>query len=332
VSQHLSAPAELLASLLPRSRDEAWKYTPARRLFEGLAPAELSALQPAAPAPPDADRDAWGLQRVVDGLTAPIDRTTTDDVVQTGRGLSAARQRWAVPAGDHLLVQRFAGEGTFLAEDALHLAPGAHVTHVRVVDSGARAYHGGFVSVQVAEGASYTLVSFVGGGVVTRVDVAVRLRGAGATTSLAGLCVIRGESHVDHHLAIHHDAPSCTSGQDFRALVDDAARSVFTGRVVVRRGADGADAAQIHRALLLSDRAVANARPQLEIHTDAVKASHGTAVGSLDPEALFYLRQRGLDPTAARELLVEGFAATTVERAPEALRESLHAQVRRWRS
>lgn len=323
-----------LAQLLPRPRDEAWKYTAPRRLFAAVADDALAALPATATAAaPDADRDAWGLAPLLDRLAPEaVPAAPTDATHAAAPGLSGARRVFRAPAGDHVLVQRFTGAGAHLCEDAIEVPAGASLLHVRVVAPEADATHAGLVAVKVDGGGAYTLVSVLAGGAVARVDVAVRLRGPGARAALRGLTVVGGERHADHHLTVHHDAPGCASSQDFRALVDGEGRSVFTGRVVIRRGADGAEAAQLHRALLLSDRAVATARPQLEIHTDDVKASHGTAVGGLDPDALFYLRQRGLDPAEARELLVGAFASAVFDALPEPLRDALHAELPRWRA
>lgn len=307
------------------AHSEAWKYTPVRELLAALGPTELAAvLQDAR-----GDRGGWGLSRLVDAV-AQGPGGAGDTV--TGPGVSAARRRWHVTTGAEVWSQRVSGGGTHVSHDVVEVAEGATAVHVRVVDLAPDARHAGRVSVVLHAGARYELVSVLGGGAMVRVDVEVHLAGRGAHAELSGLTVARGDRHADHHVTVHHEAPACSSAQDFRALVDDAARSVFTGKVIVSPGADGADAAQLHRALLLSERAVAKARPQLEIHTDEVKASHGTAVGSLDPEALFYLRQRGLDPQEARALLVDGFAAAIVDRAPEGLRAALAADVVRWRT
>jgi Fe-S cluster assembly protein SufD len=145
------------------------------------------------------------------------------------------------------------------------------------------------------------------------------------------LLALTRAQHADHHVLVDHVAPRCTSRQTFRSLLDRKGRGVFTGRVVVRPGAVGTDSAQLHRALLLSDDAVANARPQLEIDNDDVKCAHGVAVGSLDAEALFYLRQRGLDPAAARALLTAAFAREIVEAIPEGpVRDAVDERVAAW--
>ena len=150
------------------------------------------------------------------------------------------------------------------------------------------------------------------GGHLARTELRVELAGEGARTDLAGLALGQGSEHVDHHLLIDHAVPNGTSTQSFRSILDGHARSVFTGKVIVREGAMGTDSDQSNRNLLLSDDAIANTRPQLEIYADDVKCAHGATVGQLDEEALFYLRQRGLSPAQAQALLVEAFAGEIV--------------------
>jgi Fe-S cluster assembly protein SufD len=247
-----------------------------------------------------------------------------------GEGVGGATL-YATATDDLLLEERFVGGGDLALPSAvLRVCPGSLLTHVRIVDTAEGVRHAGRVSVEVDEGGTYRLVTILAGGAVDRLDLDVRLVGPKASADLHGLVVLGGSQHADHHVTVRHDAPDCESRQSFRALVGGRARSVFTGRVVVRRGADRTDAGQVHRALLLSDTAIANARPQLEIHTDDVKASHGTAIGALDDEALFYLRQRGLDEVQARTLLVGAFAAAVLEAAPGELRPALERDLARW--
>ncbi|MCB9683875.1 MAG: SufD family Fe-S cluster assembly protein [Alphaproteobacteria bacterium] len=315
---------------LPAARDEAHKYTPFARLL-GEVPAVAATLRTTGEGLESTElpvRDAWSA--LAHGATVRTPASGRVDVVHELVGDGVAGGGLVVDAdGDLLLVERFTGNaGLALPCTTIRVPAGVTVEHVRVVDADGR--HAGRVTVEVEGGGRYRLVSVLAGGAVDRVEIDVRLSDAGAEADLHGLVVLGGSQHADHHVTVRHDAPSCTSRQEFRALVSDRARSVFTGRVVVRRGADGTDAGQLHRALLLSDTAVANARPQLEIHTDDVKASHGTAVGTLDDEALFYLRQRGLDADQARALLVGAFAAEVVDAAPEAAREELRADLQRW--
>jgi Fe-S cluster assembly protein SufD len=203
--------------------------------------------------------------------------------------------------------------------------------HLREQDEAHDHLHHAALGVSVAEGARYQLTSVLLGGSTTRVEIDVRLAGEGASADLSGLAALRGSQHADHHVTIDHASPGCTSRQLFRSLLDDRAHGIFTGKVIVRRGAVKTDAVQHHRALLLSDDALAHARPQLEIDADDVKCAHGAAVGSLDEEALFYLRQRGLDPRQARALLTAAFAQDVLATIPFAEeRARLEAHMTSW--
>lgn len=122
-----------------------------------------------------------------------------------------------------------------------------------------------------------------------------------------------GERHLDSHTWLDHAVPGCTSRQLFKQVLDGRSRAVFTGHILVRRDAQHTDAVQNSASLLLSDEARANTRPQLEIHADDVKCTHGATVGHLEEEGLFYLRSRGIDGITARRLLVRAFAQAVVE-------------------
>ena len=254
--------------------------------------------------------------------------------VSTGGGhLAAVRREIVIEDGaradvrEHY-VRRGEGAGLVTAFTDVQVGAGGGFTHVRVLDEQGDARHFGAVRATVADGGRFDCTVASLAARVARVELQVTLASA-ASTTLSGLSLIR-DAHVDHHVTIDHASPRATSRQRFRALLDGQARSVFTGRVIVRPGAAGTDAAQVHRALVLSDEGVVNARPQLEIHADDVKCAHGAAIGSLDEEALFYLRQRGLDPLAARALLTEAFAAEIVADVPEDLRERVVGSIRRW--
>jgi Fe-S cluster assembly protein SufD len=255
--------------------------------------------------------------------------------VATGqRHLGAARHLVNVDPGARLeLVERFVGEGPALtsAVTEIHVSEGAELLHVREQRERGEVAHHGAVGVNVGAGGRYEAVSVLGGAATTRLELRVALQAPGAEAHLHGLVLVAGTEHADHHVRVEHRAPGCTSRQAFRSLCAGRGRSVFTGNVVVAEGAAGTDAGQVHRALLLSDDAVANARPQLEISCDDVRCTHGVAVGALDEEALFYLRQRGLDEAAARGLLTEAFAAEVIEAVPAGpVRDSVRARVAGW--
>jgi Fe-S cluster assembly protein SufD len=152
------------------------------------------------------------------------------------------------------------------------------------------------------------------GGRLVRNDVEVKLRERGASLDLYGLLLAGEGQHVDDHTRIDHIAPDTRSTEAFRGVIGRRGRGVFNGKVVVHRGAHGIDAHQTSDNLLLSDQAEIDTKPELEIYADDVKCSHGSTVGELDAEHLFYLRARGIDEADAREMLTTAFAATVLER------------------
>lgn len=155
------------------------------------------------------------------------------------------------------------------------------------------------------------------------------LEGPGGSAILNGLYLPRGDQHIDHHTWIDHAAPHCETHEYFNGVLDGRARSVFSGRIIVRPGAQRTDSKQTNNNLLLSADAHADSQPQLEIYADDVKCTHGSTTGPLDEKALFYLRARGVGVDAARRLLTYGFAAEILDRMEvRPLRERLDALVR----
>jgi Fe-S cluster assembly protein SufD len=154
------------------------------------------------------------------------------------------------------------------------------------------------------------------GGAFVRNDASVRLAEEGAFCRLHGLSAGDGEQLLDHHTWIDHAVPHGTSRQLYKSILGGSARGVFRGRVIVRPHAQHTDAEQSNPNLLLSAAAEIDSKPQLEIHADDVKCRHGASIGRLDENALFFLRARGLDEPAARELLTRGFAAEILDALP----------------
>ena len=136
----------------------------------------------------------------------------------------------------------------------------------------------------------------------------------GAACSIDGVFLAMNGQHIDNHTLIEHSAPSTTSQESFRGIIGEHGRGVFKGKVVVHRDAQGADAQQSSDNLLLSEHGEIDAKPELEIYTDDVKCSHGTTVGELDLEQLFYLCSRGVNKTTAKGLLTFAFANTILQR------------------
>jgi Fe-S cluster assembly protein SufD len=169
-----------------------------------------------------------------------------------------------------------------------------------------------------------TSVTLAFGSRLSRHDINARLDGEGAECTLNGLSILRGEQHVDHHTTLEHAKPHCPSWEVFNGVFDDRSRGVFSGRIIVCPGAQRTDSKQTNNNLLLSEEARADSQPQLEIYADDVKCTHGATLGPIDPNALFYLRSRGLDVDVARNLLTYGFGAEILNSvADDALRTQL---------
>jgi len=152
----------------------------------------------------------------------------------------------------------------------------------------------------------------------------VRLEGEGAGVSIDGLYLPRGDQHHDNPVLIEHAVPRCTSRQLYKGIAEERGHGVFNGHIIVWPGAEGSDASQTNKNLLLSEHAEIDTRPRLEIFTDDVKCTHGAAVGALDEDALFYLRSRGVPYEKARALLTYAFARELMDLISS---ESLRAHV-----
>lgn len=200
---------------------------------------------------------------------------------------------------------------------------GASLAWTKLQNEHARAYHfGGFYAEQrPASVLRHRHYAF--GGLLARSEVHTRLARA-ATAHLDGLYVGAGRQHLDSHTRIDHLEPDTTSRERYKGIVDQRARGVFQGRIVVHPDAQRSDAEMNNRNLVLSDEAEADTKPQLEIHADDVKCAHGVAIGQLDERAVFYLCSRGVDQVAARNLLTFAFANEMVEKIERpALRQAV---------
>jgi Fe-S cluster assembly protein SufD len=211
----------------------------------------------------------------------------------------------------------------------LVLGDGARLDHHRVQRENDRAYHVAATQSHQGRGSMLNLHFVALGGALARHDIGAVLAGPGGTLVLNGLYLLTGRQHVDHHTTIDHAADHCESHEYFNGVLDGKSRGVFTGRIIVRPGAQKTDSKQTNNNLLLSTDAHADSQPQLEIYADDVKCTHGSTVGPLDPRALFYLKSRGVGDDEARRLLTYGFAAEILGRMEVApLRDQLDAIVR----
>lgn len=190
----------------------------------------------------------------------------------------------------------------------VELAAGARLTHIRLIEEGPAATHTGLTAVRLGAESRYALLDLSLTGRVCRHELHLTLTGAGAACRLDGLFLSDARRHSDHHLRLEHAVPGTASRTTYRGVAAGRGRGVFDARVLIRPGADGTDARQDSRNLLLSPHAEIDAKPQLEIYADQVQASHGATVGRMSEEALFYLRARGIARVEARRLLLAAFA------------------------
>jgi Fe-S cluster assembly protein SufD len=188
------------------------------------------------------------------------------------------------------------------------------VEHTRLQEEGAEAFHVGGVFVRVNGDSRVVSNNLALGSMIARTNLNVVLADEGACCELNGLYLGSGRQHIDNFTQVDHQQPNCKSDQLYKGVLNDRARAVFHGRVVVHEGAQHTDARQQNRNLLLSANAEVDTKPQLEIYADDVKCSHGATVGQLDEDAMYYMRTRGIDVTTARSLLTWAFAADVISR------------------
>lgn len=253
----------------------------------------------------------------------------------TADAVSASFPRMLVIAGEnssvtllqeHLTVGAAPGFTAFVAE--FHLADGARIESVQIQSEGAERIHFTSVHARLGRNARFHSHVFSLGNGLVRSELDVQLAEPGAETMLCGLFIGRDKGHTDHFTTIDHAAEQCTSDEEYRGVLGDHSRGVFRGRVIVRPGAQKTDARQSNANLLLSDHASIDTKPQLEIYADDIRASHGSTIGQLDSDALFFLRARGISAANARLLLTGAFAHGIVDRiSDEELRQIVGAVV-----
>jgi Fe-S cluster assembly protein SufD len=204
----------------------------------------------------------------------------------------------------------------------------AGVTHYKVQQESIDAFHIAALHAHTSRNARFSSHSFALGGRLVRNDAAAILDGEGGECTLNGLYLADRDRLVDNHTTIDHAKPHCASHEVYKGILGGTARAVFNGKIIVRQDAQKTDAKQTNRALLLTDGATINTKPQLEIFADDVKCTHGAAIGQLDEDALFYLRARGLSYAEARDMLIHAFANQVLEGVDvEPLRAALEAEL-----
>ena len=198
------------------------------------------------------------------------------------------------------------------------LGAGSELVHSRSQEESRNAQHLSDLQVRLGEHSRYRLVLTALGGAWSRSDVRVTLEGEGAEAEVDGLILAGDKQLNDVHLNIRHAAPRCSSRETFKGILDGKGRVVFDGRIHVAQDAQKTDAQLSNDNLMLSRSAEIDTKPQLEIFADDVKCSHGTTVGELDGDMLFYLRSRGIPEAQATQMLCQGFAQEVLDRLSSA--------------
>jgi Fe-S cluster assembly protein SufD len=239
-------------------------------------------------------------------------------------------------AASATLVESFiAADGAtiYQAHDAMIVAigDGARLDHVRLIEDSREAFNIASSLVTLGSKAHFNTFGMTSGCSASRYQAVIAVAGEGSRVETNGVNLLNGRQHADTTLFLDHAVPNGTSREVFRAVVDDRGHSVFQGRIIVRPKAQKTDAKMMTRALLLSDEAEADNKPELEIFADDVTCGHGATTGALDESLLFYLRARGLSEKAAQALLIQAFVGEAIESVvDDNLRELAIAAASRW--
>lgn len=250
---------------------------------------------------------------------------TKGDVQFHGRLLVLVEQNASLTLSE---IHRSSGAGfaNWVAE--AFVAEGGELHHVKLQDESAEATHVAALGLELGKGAKYKGALLHVGAKLARQEVLAILAGEEAEFVLDGGTLAVGSQHIDNTTRVIHRAPHCESHQLFKTVLDEQGHGVFQGTVFVERPAQKTNAHQMSRALMLSDRAAMDNKPELEIYADDVKCGHGATIGDIDEHALFYLKSRGIDDATARRLLIEAFLGEIAEKVAEtALREGLEERL-----
>jgi Fe-S cluster assembly protein SufD len=271
---------------------------------------------------------SWNTAFFVDGayveiapgavVTAPIHLLF---VTAQENGLVVSSPRVLVLAGERsqaTVVETYVGKGDAVsltnAVTEISVGEDAVLEHLKRQEESRSAYHVHAIETRQARGSGFTQHNLTIGGLLARTDLNTLFTGEGAECTLNGLFVGSGRQHLDNHTRIDHAQPHCSSRELYKGILDGKARGVFHGTILVRKGAQKTDAMQTNKNLLLSREALVDSTPALEILADDVKCRHGSTIGQLDANALFYLRSRGIGEEHARSMLTYAFAADVAGR------------------
>ena len=259
-------------------------------------------------------------------LNVPAGKVVGDPIhllfISTARGTAtASHPRNLIVVGNNsqvTIVETYVGSDTAVyftnAVTEIVVGENAALDHYKLQRESEEAFHVATLQVHQARNSTVASHSIALGGALVRNDVNVILDGEGGECTLDGLYMTTGQQHVDNHTRIDHARPHGLSRQLYKGILGGQSRGVFNGKIVVHPAAPKTDAKQTNKNLLLSGDALIDTKPQLEINNNDVKCTHGSSIGRLDEESIFYLRSRGIGEEMARDLLTYAFASEIINR------------------
>ena len=236
--------------------------------------------------------------------------------------------RTLIVVGPHAhctIVETYRGSGKYFTNAVTEIVAGdgAVIDHYKIQQESPEAYHVATLQATLGRSANFSSHSISLGGALVRNDAGAVLS-EGTEATLNGLYIVNGSQHIDNHTVLDHAKPHGASHEVYKGILDGRATAVFNGRIIVRKDAQKTDSKQTNKNLVLSNEAIINTKPELQIHADDVRCTHGATIGQLDAESMFYLQSRGIPKREARSLLTYAFAQDIVDRIKiPALRDSL---------
>jgi FeS assembly protein SufD len=233
------------------------------------------------------------------------------------------------------LLESYAGRGgRALQRNAVTeivLGDRVAIDHIKLQREAEGTVHLSTWLVRLGSGARYGAFQFSTGAALSRNQIQAAFEGEGSSLNVSGVLLMRDRQHCDTTLLVEHKVPRCTSRELFKAVLDNEARGVFQGKIIVSPGAQKTDGKQMAQALLLSDGAEFDSKPELEIFANDVVCGHGSTSGQIDEDLLFYLEARGIPEAQARALLIQAFVGEAIEVVEqEALRDAFGAASAEW--
>ena len=326
----------------PTTRDEDWRFTNvapiAKAQFPVAAPAGVNefSLRAALETTPELIEEHLGRYAAYDtnpfvalntasfedgafvhvAANTAVGKPIWLDYKATPNRTTHVRNLILVEAGSQVqIVERYTGTDRYFTNTVTEIVVGenAVVEHIKLEEESKQAFHVGTLQVRQARDSNFKSHNICLGGALVRNDNNAYLS-TGSEGTLNGLYLVDGKQHVDNHTTLDHAEPHAASHELYKGILDGTSSAVFNGKIYVRKDAQKTDAKQTNKNLVLSENAVINTKPELQIFADDVRCTHGATVGQLDEEALFYLRARGIGQADARNLLIYAFARDVIER------------------